>query len=179
MLRVDARPHKLTPPTPYLPAGRVSKIKIRGAKKIYYMFGGRPLLRRSPAPAAHNHPMCYENMLRGQRWTYGPRTRYVTYPPAGRQQENSQAEHPSPFNFDRTYSHHRKQIRPLGGLPPTWGSPLLPPAPMPIPRGEGASSIPRRERIGGAGAEALTADGLLLCSVALSVANLRASTRCR
>ena len=40
--------------------------------------------------------MCYESMLRGKRWTYGPRTRYVPYPPAGRQQENSEAEHPPP-----------------------------------------------------------------------------------
>ena len=62
-------------------------------------------------------------------------------------------------------------MRPLGGLPPTWGSPRLPPAPMPIPPGKGASSTPRRERIGGAGADTPpTADGLLLCSVALSVA---------
>ena len=36
-----------------------------------------------------------------------------------------------------------------------------------------------RERIGGAGGDAPTADGLFLCSVALSVATLRASTRCR
>jgi hypothetical protein len=62
--------------------------------------------------------MCYENMLRSKRWTCGPRTRYVSYPPAGRQQENSQAEHPPPFDFDRTNSHHRKQIQPLGRLPP-------------------------------------------------------------
>jgi hypothetical protein len=87
------------------------------------MFGGRPLLRRFPA--AHNPPMCYENLVRGKRWTYGPRSKYVSYPPAGRQQENFQAEHPPPFDFDRTNSHHRKQIRPLGGLPPV-GQPSPP-----------------------------------------------------
>ena len=35
------------------------------------------------------------------------------------------------------------------------------------------------ERVGGAGGDMPTADGLLLCSVALSVATLRASTHCR
>ena len=127
--------------------------------------------------------MCYENMLRGKRWTYGPRTRYVPYPPAGRQPENSQAEHSPPFDFDRTNSHHRKQIRPLGGLQPAG-------QPSPLSRAHAYSAREWRvirstarggaiESFGGAGGDALTADGLFLCSVALSVATLRASTRCR
>ena len=180
MLRVDARPHKLYPPTcrqvepkRKLPFGLRS-----GLSEQYVRWGATETF----LPAAHDHPMCYESMLRGKRWTYGPRTRYVPYPPAGRQQENSEADHP-PHSTSTAPTHI------IASRCGRWegchqrGSPLLPPAPMPMPPGKGASSTPRRaaaiERIGGACADAPTADGLLLCSVALSVAPLRASTRCR
>ena len=76
MLRVDARPHKLYPPTcrqvePKRKLPFKAKIGRRvGLSEQYVRWGATETF----LPAAHDHPMCYESMLRGTRWTYGPRT---------------------------------------------------------------------------------------------------------
>ena len=89
--------------------------------------------------------------------------------PTRRQVDNKKTHRPStpPFDFDRTDSHHRKQIRPLGGLSPA-EQPSPPSRAHAYSAGEGrvVHSTARGgaiERIGGAGADAPTgADGLLL-----------------
>ena len=97
------------------------------------MFGGALLRRSSQRPTITPCAMkaCYE--VRG-----GHTAPAQGMSPTRRQVDNKKTLRPStpPFDFDRTYSHHRKQMRPLGGLPPA-GQPSPPSRAHAYSAGEG------------------------------------------